>query len=152
MNIPQTDNRVSENTSEEIQARINRNLEMNVAYFGTHPDLIDQRLKELDKEWDVERALETATGISGLTMLTLGLAFKRFRLFPFLIAGFLLQHALQGWCPPLPVIRRMGIRTTKEINRERVALKALRGDFDRLRAQGAEDTPTLIRTALEVAS
>ncbi|MCA9457611.1 MAG: hypothetical protein KC587_13175, partial [Nitrospira sp.] len=40
-----------------------------------------------------------------------------------------LQHAIQGWCPPVPLFRRMGIRTTHEIQQERHALKALRGDY-----------------------
>jgi len=47
-----------------------------------------------------------------------------------LVFGFFFQHATQGWCPPIPVFRRMGVRTRREINRERYALKALRGDFD----------------------
>jgi hypothetical protein len=48
---------------------------------------------------------------------------------PAVVAGFLLQHALQGWCPPLPVFRRFGIRTAVEIHEEIVALKTMRGDF-----------------------
>jgi hypothetical protein len=39
---------------------------------------------------------------------------------------------VQGWCPPLPVFRRLGIRTASEIDYERYALKSLRGDFDEL--------------------
>jgi hypothetical protein len=39
-------------------------------------------------------------------------------------------HAIQGWYPLLPLFRRMGIRSQDEIDRERYALKALRGDFD----------------------
>jgi hypothetical protein len=50
---------------------------------------------------------------------------------PVLVAGFLLQHAVQGWCPPLEVMRRMGIRTAREIEWERTALRILRGDFER---------------------
>ena len=41
----------------------------------------------------------------------------------------LFQHAVQGWCPPIPLLRRLGIRTSREIEIERVALKILRGDF-----------------------
>src|SRR5690348_10746194 len=37
--------------------------------------------------------------------------------------------ALQGWCPPVPFFRSRGVRTAYEINQERYALKALRGDF-----------------------
>jgi hypothetical protein len=39
------------------------------------------------------------------------------------------MHAVQGWCPPVPVLRKMGIRTRSEIDREKFALKVLRGDF-----------------------
>ena len=49
---------------------------------------------------------------------------------PALVTGFLFQHAVQGWCPPLPILRRLGVRTAREIELERVALKMLRGDFD----------------------
>lgn len=59
---------------------------------------------------------------------------RKFFALPALVAGFLLQHALQGWRPPAPLFRRLGIRTAGEIAEERDALKALRGDFDRLPA------------------
>jgi len=69
---------------------------------------------------------------SALVLAGLGLGSwvdRRFYLLPAVVAGFLLQHALQGWCPPLPVLRRLGVRTQTEIELERYALKALRGDF-----------------------
>jgi hypothetical protein len=46
--------------------------------------------------------------------------------------GFLIQQALRGDCPPYQLLRRLGFRTRQEIERERYALKALRGDFDRI--------------------
>lgn len=36
---------------------------------------------------------------------------RRFLALPALVTAFLLQHAVQGWSPPLPVLRRLGIRT-----------------------------------------
>jgi hypothetical protein len=48
---------------------------------------------------------------------------------PALVTAFLFQHALQGWCPPVPILRRMGFRTSYEIEEERQALKAVRGDY-----------------------
>jgi hypothetical protein len=42
---------------------------------------------------------------------------RRFFLVPGLVAGFLLQHAVQGWCPPIPFFRRRGFRTASEIDR-----------------------------------
>ena len=54
-----------------------------------------------------------------------------------MVGGFLLQHAVQGWCPPVPVFRRLGVRTQTEIDEERYALKALRGDFHHAAVQEA---------------
>ena len=53
-------------------------------------------------------------------------------LLPAAVVSFCLQHALQGWCPPLSLFRRLGIRTQREIDEERTALRVLRGDFEHL--------------------
>ena len=69
---------------------------------------------------------------AGFTLMGLALGAlvdRRWFILPAAVAGFLLQHSIQGWCPPLPVFRRMGIRTPHEIQQERHALKALRGDY-----------------------
>jgi hypothetical protein len=132
--IPATTTRVVEHTDEEINARIRRQTERNVAYFSKRgPEEIDRRLEELDREWDIERTLEANAASIALLGLSLGaFADRRFFALPAIVAGFLLQHALQGWCPPVPVFRRLGFRTASEIDAERYALKAIRGDFERL--------------------
>ena len=91
---------------------------------------MDRRLGELEREWNLERTLETWFASAVLAGVALG-ARRNSRWFalPALAAGFMLQHALQGWCPPLPVFRRLGFRTEGEIARERYALKGMRGDF-----------------------
>ena len=82
--------------------------------------------------------------------LTLGLTLdRRWLALPVGVAAFLLQHAVQGWCPPVPVFRRLGVRTAGEIDRERYALKALRGDFDRIAPSGAGDGASRARRALD---
>jgi hypothetical protein len=58
---------------------------------------------------------------------------RRWLAVPLLVGGFLFQHALQGWCPPVPVLRRLGFRTAREIDIERVALKTVRGRFPDIR-------------------
>ena len=63
---------------------------------------------------------------------------RRWLLLPALVTGFLFQHAIQGWCPPVPVLRRLGFRTADEINQERFALKAIRGDFQRTGEEPSE--------------
>lgn len=93
--------------------------------------MIDDRLEELDREWDTERTLEVNAATLALSGTLLGaFSSRRWLLLPGVVTAFLLQHGLQGWCPPLLVLRRLGIRTPQEIEAERYALKALRGDFD----------------------
>jgi hypothetical protein len=119
---------VRKQTAGEVNVRIRRQTDANIEYYGRRPDLIDGRLKELDKEWDIERTLEANAASISLIGLVLGIFFKRrFLLLPVIVAGFLLQHTIQGWCPPVPVFRRIGIRTADEIMREKVALEAIRG-------------------------
>lgn len=129
--IPATTTRVQENTDETINKRIRAQTERNIEHIARKGGAaIDERLEELGQEWDVERLLET--NAASLALLGVGLgAFvdRRFFLLPALVTGFLLQHAIQGWCPPIPVFRRMGIRTAREIDVERYALKVVRGDF-----------------------
>lgn len=129
--IPPTTSRVADQTDADINARIRRQTEANVAYFGKGgAQAITDRLRELDREWDVERLLEANAATIALTGLCLGsLVNRRWFLLPAVVGGFLLQHAVQGWCPPVPVFRRLGMRTQTEIEQERYALKAMRGDF-----------------------
>jgi hypothetical protein len=132
--LPSTVERVPEHTNKAINEQIRRATEENVARFqNASYRQIQERLDELDHEWDIERILEANAATACLIGVTLGATVNRkwFAL-PGIVAAFLLQHALQGWCPPLPVFRRMGVRTSSEIDYERYALKALRGDFDQL--------------------
>ncbi len=129
-----TQDRVRQNTCPSVNAAIEQRTQESVercAAGGRHS--IEQRLAELDREWDIERVLETnfATVVLAGSALTLGVH-RRWTLLPAIAAGFMVQHVLQGWCPPLIVLRRLGIRTASEIERERYALKALRGDFEAL--------------------
>jgi hypothetical protein len=128
--IPPTAARVPEQTAAAVDRRIEQQIEASVLYFAEHRDEIDRRLDELDREWDIERTLEANAASVSLIGIALAVSVsRRFLLLPAAVAGFLLQHALQGWCPPLPLFRRLGIRTQAEIEQERHALKALRGDY-----------------------
>jgi hypothetical protein len=129
-----TAERVSSNTSDDINRSIREQTERNVAEcIRRGPPAIERRLAELDEEWDIERYLETMAPTFSLIGLALGVTTDRkWLIVPAVIQTFFLQHALQGWCPPVPVLRRLGIRTADEINVERYAIKALRGDFEKL--------------------
>jgi hypothetical protein len=122
--------RVQENTPEAINRRIEAESQENVLRHAATEADIEARLQVLAREWDVERALETGASTFVLTGTLLAATVdRRWLALPGVVSAFLLQHALQGWCPPLPVFRALGFRTRDEIARERYALKALRGDF-----------------------
>jgi hypothetical protein len=149
--IPSTTARVPEHTARHVNAEIRHQTEENIAnYAKAGPEAIEHRLEELDREWDIERTLEANAAIVSLVGLTLGgTVDRKWFMFPAVVAGFLLQHAVQGWCPPVPLFRRLGFRTQTEIDYERYALKALRGDFRRISQPGQKDDRAAAREALE---
>lgn len=146
--LPKTAERVPAQTAEYVNEEIRQTAEQNVARaVAGGPQAIKKRLNELGQEWDIERTLEANAATAVLVGVALGATVdKRFFYFPAVIAGFLLQHALQGWCPPLLAFRRMGVRTQSEIDAERNALKALRGDY-----RGVNDDGGNPRKALQAA-
>lgn len=132
--INATTQRVRKNTPERFNRQISRETDARIAYYAAHPDQINARLDELEREWDFERTLEAEAPVMTLTGLLLGMTVSRkFLILPLFAQSMVLLHALQGWYPLLPVFRGLGVRTQSEIARERYALKALRGDFDSAR-------------------
>lgn len=124
--------RVRRSTAPEVQARIDEVDARTVRLYADQPvEAIDRRLNDLNHEWDIERILETnAASLALLGVLAALTGRRRGLLLSAVVLGFLLQHAVRGWCPPVPLLRRRGVRTQREIERERYALKVLRGDFD----------------------
>jgi hypothetical protein len=121
-----SDDRVRRVTSSRLNREIDRQTDRNIRrYIGANRETIIDRMHQLDKEWDIERVLEVRASALALTGLVLGLTVnKRWFAVPGIILAFLLQHGLQGWCPPIPILRRLGVRTRGEIDREKYALKA----------------------------
>lgn len=135
--------RVRANTAAEVNWRIDKRIEENVRLYSDRPpEEIARRIWELEHEWDIDRVLQTMAASFSLTGIALSLTNdRRWIMLPGIVLSFLLMHALQGWCPPVPVLRRLGVRTREEIDRELYALKALIADFPRsteeLTAEGA---------------
>ncbi|MFO0929930.1 MAG: DUF2892 domain-containing protein [Gemmataceae bacterium] len=99
--------------------------------------VIDRRLAVLGHEPDVERLLCVAAAVLTCAGVALGvLVDPWFFLLSAAVAAFLLQHGLLGWCPPVELLRAFGFRTVAELDEERFALKALRGDFTAVSALG----------------
>jgi len=118
--------RVRRSTDIEINRRIDRQTDANIkSYASLGREAVLRRIEALDCEWDVERVLEVNASTLALSGLVLGVTVnKKWLLVPGIVLSFLLQHGLQGWCPPLPLLRRLGVRTRGEIDREKYALKA----------------------------
>lgn len=128
--LPATSQRVHQHTSESVNQQIREEMESRIArYRHASVQEINQRIRELDQEWDTERTLEAnAATLSLVGCILAATTDRRWVFLPMAVSAFLLQHAVQGWCPPLPVIRRLGVRTMREIDEERHALTKMRSD------------------------
>jgi hypothetical protein len=125
--LPSSRERVPAHTPAIVNRRLKRQVDERVDYLAKHKSEIPSRLSELDREWDIERAIELNAAAFAFTGIVLGATVdKRWLVLPALVTGFLFQHAVQGWCPPVPVLRRFGFRTVYEIEQERHALNDLR--------------------------
>lgn len=95
---PASTQRVALNTAEEVKRRIRAETQARIEQFrDADPAAIEARLKELDRQWDIERTLQANMSLVLLTSLALGFTTSR-KWFGFagLVAGFFVQHAVQG--------------------------------------------------------
>jgi hypothetical protein len=128
--------RVRDHTDPGVLLELDQETDRRVrAVIAQGPLAITRRLSELEREWDVERVLEVnASTLAGAGVVLGAVRGRRWLVLPVTVMGFLLQHGIQGWCPPLAVFRRLGVRTRSEIEAERMALLAARGDLSRFLA------------------
>lgn len=94
------------------------------------PEAISGRLQDLDCEWSIGRATKAGAGL--LVLGSLAASFRRNRLLSAasLAAGCCLTQYLfsrKSWLESL--FQELGFRPRAEIERERIALRTLRGDF-----------------------
>ncbi|WP_424494870.1 hypothetical protein [Salinimicrobium sp. GXAS 041] len=106
----QHEERVRSSSSSEKNQKIDRETIENIKkYEHKSPAEIEKRIEALEKEWDIERLLET--NMSSLALIGIALTIfvhEYWIILPIIVLSFFLQHALQGWCPPLPIFRSMG--------------------------------------------
>jgi hypothetical protein len=116
--------RVRKNTPGKLNQKIDDETNESIRLYARQGKAaIQSRLRELDEEWDTERTLELVS--ASVTLAGLGLSVlvnKKWALLSAVSAAFLAQHSIQGWCPPLPIIRALGVRTKNEIEKEKDAL------------------------------
>jgi hypothetical protein len=123
--------RVREHTPANVNHRIDTLMQARVHdTVQRGRDAVIRRIAELDAEWDIDRALMANFAVVGGAAFAGGLArysdAPRNKGLLFLFGaqlGFLLMHATVGWCPPVAVFRRLGVRTSREIGLERQLLR-----------------------------
>jgi hypothetical protein len=143
--------RIRRYTSPEMLQKIDEQIERNVAFYASQPDeVIDERIRELQQEWSINRFLQAKTAAIGLLGAVFGLfVSKKWALLTIGGFGFLLFHGLRGSDPRIAPLRRLGLRTRSEIDRELYALKAARGDFKNLPADRPAQAPIPVHEILQ---
>lgn len=123
---------------QERQAKARQRTLERLTYYSVRLEGIGQRLDELEREWNLDRAVQTGTGtVALLSIFWYAATRTRFCLLVASVANvWLLVQAFTGWSAPGAILRRAGLRTQTEIDSERYALKALRGDFQALPREG----------------
>jgi hypothetical protein len=122
--------RVRQSTDLRVQERIDAELIARVGgYADSPPHVLTIRLAELEQEWSIERVLAFQSSATAAAGILLGSVRRRWLLLTLATSAFMMQHALQGWCPPLALHRRLGFRSQREIELEIHMLKLLRGDY-----------------------
>lgn len=144
-----TSTRVTEHTAQKVNWQLRHQSEANVLHCALRPEHIPHRLHDLDQEWDIERAIEANYAVVNMVGVALSAVNRKWLLLPAIAGGFMIMHTVSGWCPPVPIFRRLGFRTAREIEKERLALLAIRGDFDKV--YEAQDAQGKARRAMEAA-
>jgi hypothetical protein len=126
---------VRSHAPEEVNKRIDEHVERCVRHMAQQDRAeISRYLEKLEREWDLNRAVMVVGSLAAVLGLWLArLDGRGWRLLSGTAAGMLLQHGLFGFGPLAELVRAVGgVRTRREIDLEKFALKALRGDFERI--------------------
>ncbi len=119
-----TDITLEHSTPVEVAIQDNLN-----GYYNDQEN-INQRLLELDNEVDVETYMQAESSSLTLAGIILSLAVsKKWLILPIATSALSIANLIRGRNNPLTIFRKLGFRTRAEIEKERYALKAIRGDF-----------------------
>jgi hypothetical protein len=123
--------KVRAKTPPEINQAIDIETAAMIRFYAGKTDYeISKRIEKLDNEWDIGRCIEGRAAIVSFIGVILGLKkSKKWLILSIIALTFLLQYAIHGWCPPVALLRRFGIRTRQEIYLEKYALQVLCRDF-----------------------
>ncbi len=99
---------------------------LRISFYMRHPELIGIRLRQLDREWNIERFMEKKTAVlAAVDTPTRSMRNKRWFTLAAPVTN-LLQYTVQGWRLPIQTLRNLGYRTRDQIEQERQELLTLR--------------------------
>jgi hypothetical protein len=142
---PATHKTPRENVRKVSPEKLNRKIDQKTSkkiaeYRHAGNKAITARIIKLEKEWDIERLIEIIMSVAAIAGIVRAFfSHPYWLLLPVLALILLIQHAVQGWCPPVPLLRWAGVRTKAEIDREKFALKVIRGDFRNMSGQNSPE-------------
>src|SRR5437879_2945146 len=90
-------------------------------YASATPEDVEQRLRVMDGEWDLDRAVRLASGLIAVGGLLAGWKRPRWMALPLALL------ALSPFEPLGAILRAVGFRASIDIDRERRALEMLSG-------------------------
>lgn len=131
----------------------NQKVNRRLLYYANHPQFIEHRIYQLDRETSLEQLIGNGTVSLSLTGMVLALLSSRRWLIISVLATvlfFLKGQAKEAGL--LTVLREQGYRTHDEIAHEKQMLQALRGDFDAIGTanQSPEERVSQIVRTLEL--
>ncbi|MEM9670945.1 MAG: hypothetical protein ACFB15_19925 [Cyclobacteriaceae bacterium] len=107
--------------------KINRRL----LYYANHPQFIEHRIGQLDRETSVEQLIDKSAASLSLGGILLALlSNRRWLIFSVLTSLLFFLKSQVRDAGLLDLLREQGYRTKDEIALEKQMLQALRGDFD----------------------
>ncbi|WKN42543.1 hypothetical protein [Tunicatimonas pelagia] len=123
--------------SQRADSQKNLVLQRRLLYYAHHPQFINHRINQLERETSLEKIIENSSIALSLTGIVLAFVSNRRWLVLALLASglfFLKKEPKDNQLQQL--LQQQGYRSEKEIQREQQILQALRGDYD---AIGASD-------------
>ncbi len=140
---------IRKRTGTKTNQKIDRATQESLDEVAFSPDAMRARLSELEHEWNIDRALMLNFAVLGgvSAAMAIGVAQRggRYGVWAgvfFSQIGFLAHHALRRWCPPMPLFRRLGFRSEREIDAERAGLEKRLAELTTGLSWGAFSAPT----------
>jgi hypothetical protein len=109
----------------------NDSVKDSVRFYGSlGSQAVSDRLQALEEEPDLETVATLAMAGTGMLALVFGILGSRlWRLLAWMALPLIFVHARGRLSAPGEFLKTLGLRSRREIQEEKFALKALRGDF-----------------------